>query len=131
VGEGPNIEFMFNWLFNRCMTEPDLDAALKSLRNSIDRKKKQRVQGHPYVIALSIYNGQTDWKLFAPIISERLWPNTKYAWLSGILEYTPQRFLPPVPGQLNLALNVNPNATHPLPSAFVNGEQCHWPNKSG
>ena len=36
--------------------------------------------------------------VFGPLIEERLWPNDRYSWLSGIFQYTPIRVTPPSQG---------------------------------
>jgi hypothetical protein len=83
-----------------------LDAAVHSLSKSLYRKKDQGRAGFPFLIAMSLYNTRTDWDILRPVIRQRLWPNPRYKWLSGILEYHPSR----LQGQVMVSLNMNPNA---------------------
>lgn len=131
VASGYGIGHCFSWSVNPCLSEESFDDSMKSLRKAIDRKRKQAPASGPYLVALSLANGHTDWGMFSPLIQERLWPNPGYKWLSGIIEFTPNRFIPRFRDDFSLALIVNPNAAYPLPTGFSEGKKCIWPRKAG
>ena len=55
------------------------------------------------------------WDVFGPLIEERLWPNDRYSWLSGILQFTSVRVTPPAADTSFIGYNPNPNAAVPAP----------------
>lgn len=101
---GPDVAQSFGFSINPCLNDDDRNAALESLRRSIDRKKRQCDPTLPHFVALSstflqIAVSGTEfantWDVFGPLIEERLWPNKKYSWLSGILQHRPNRVAAP------------------------------------
>lgn len=128
IGAGAGGRF-FNWLVNPCLTQASLEDALKSIRKSIDRKKRQAGTGSPFVLALSLANAHMNWDMFSGIVSQRLWQNPKYDWISGILEYKPERFKIKPLDDIGLRLNVNPRALHPLPGSLISGQMWHLPDE--
>jgi hypothetical protein len=124
---GPNIGQMFGYTINPCISDDDLNAALESLRRSIDRKKRQRDPNLPHLVAIAptfsqISTGPNEfantWDVFGPLIDERLWPNPKYGWLSGILEHNANRVVPPTELSYWVGYDPNPNATVPVPETL-------------
>jgi hypothetical protein len=122
---GPNIGQMFGYSINPCINEDDRNNALDSLRRSIDRKKRQRDPNLPHIVAVSPTFAQIavspsefarTWDLFGPLIDERLWPNPKYQWLSGILEHNTNRVAPAPELSYFVGYTPNPNATVPVPA---------------
>lgn len=121
---GPNIAQMFGYAVNPCINDDDRNDALESLRRSIDRKKRQRDPNTPHLVAISptfprIAVSPSEfaktWDVFGPLIDERLWPNPKYRWLSGILEHNTNRVAPPSELSYFVGYTPNPNATVPAP----------------
>lgn len=134
VASGPNIGHLFSWSANPCLSVEGMEDALKSLRRAIERKKNQAPDAGlaaPYLIAIALASSHTDWSMFSRLIRERIWSNPKYHWLSGIIEYTPNRYVPRTRWDLSLALNPNPNADFPVPPGFIDGRMCHWPMLAG
>ena len=127
---GPNIAHQFSFAWNPELSLVDMESGLDSLRRSIDRKRRQSIAELPNFVAVALHSGRANWNWFSPMIVERLWPNSKYHWLSGLMEYTPARLLPPPQGQGMLNFNINPQADRPAPPSIVRaaatGEQFHW-----
>lgn len=124
---GPNIGQMFGYSVNPCITDDDHNDALDSLRRSLDRKKRQRDANLPHLVAVSptfprIAVSPSEfaktWDVFGPLIDERLWPNPKYRWLSGILEHNTNRVAPPSELSYFVGYTPNPNATLPVPETM-------------
>ncbi|WP_156746212.1 hypothetical protein [Mycobacterium sp. 1423905.2] len=124
TGEGGSI---FAWAVNPCFTEQSLEEAIVSIRNSINRKKKQASGQHPFLLALSLNNSWANWDVLSPILNTRLWPNAKYKWLSGIIEYRPDRFRFKGPYEVAFRVNANPYAELPVPADFLLGRMWHVP----
>jgi hypothetical protein len=129
VGLNATQQFAFAW--NPELTENDIDNAVDSLRRSIDRKRRQSTANIPFLVAVGLHTGRVDWGVISPLVTERLWPNPTYHWLSGLIEYTPARYSPLPYGQGALNLNFNPYADKLTPDsmirAAVDGHQFHWP----
>jgi hypothetical protein len=124
---GPNIGQMFGYAVNPCIGDDDRYDALDSLRRSIDRKKRQRDPNVPHLvavsptfprIAVSASEFAKTWDVFGPLIDNRLWPNPKYQWLSGILEHNTNRVAPPSELSYFVGYTPNPNATVPVPETL-------------
>ena len=103
-------------------------SALASLRRSIDRKKRQCDPNLPHFLATSPTFPQiptspsefaNTWDVFGPLIEERLWPNEKYSWLSGILQHTLIRVAPPSQLSYWVGCNPNPNAAVAAPDTIM------------
>lgn len=129
VGPGLVQQFSFSW--NPDLVDDDIDNAVESLRRSIDRKRKQSPpDAIPYFVAVALHTDRIKWEWFGEVIEQRVWPNPKYHWLSGLLEYTPNRYSPLPAGQGLLMLAPNPNADVPVPpaivAAFTQQEQYHF-----
>jgi hypothetical protein len=58
------------------------------------------------------------WDVFGPLIDQRLWPNSKYRWLSGILEHNTNRVAPRSQPSYFLGYTPNPNAAVPVPETM-------------
>ena len=128
----------FGYSVNPCIGDDDRSAALESLRKSIDRKKRQCDRTLPHFVAITstfpeIAISGTEfadtWDVFGPLIEERLWPNRKYNWLSGILQLRTSRVAGP-PGLSHwMDYNPNPNAAVPTPEtierAFTGEAEFH------
>ncbi|WP_255773371.1 hypothetical protein [Mycobacteroides abscessus] len=121
---GPNIGHSFGYSVNPCINQDDHIDALDSLRRSIDRKKRQRQPNTPHLVAISPTFPQIavspnefarTWDVFGPLIDQRLWPNPKYRWLSGILEHNTNRAAPPTELTYFVGYTPNPNASIPVP----------------
>jgi hypothetical protein len=124
---GPNIGQMFGYSVNPCINDDDRNDALDSLRRSIDRKKRQRDPSLPHLVAIgptfpriavSPSEFANTWDVFGPLIDQRLWPNPKYRWLSGILEHNTSRVAPPSQLSYFVGYTPNPNAAVPVPETM-------------
>ncbi|MGX9789626.1 hypothetical protein [Mycobacterium sp. MMS18-G62] len=99
-----------------CITEDRAVVGLSSLRRAIDHKKAQRDPARAHFLAMGLNSPKATWDAFGPIIEGRIWPNPKYSWLSGILEYSPVRTTKE--GSF-LGYNPNPNAAVPAPDSMM------------
>ena len=118
----------FGYSINPCINDDDRNAALESLRRSIARKKRQRDPDTPHFIAVAstvprIAIGPNEfaetWGLFGPLIEERLWPNPRFNWLSGVLHFKNSRVVSPDQLAYLLEYNPNPSAANPAPDTFM------------
>jgi hypothetical protein len=125
---GPNIGQMFGYSINPCIGDDDRNNALNSLRKSIDRKKRQRDPNLSHFVALASTFSQiavgpnefaNTWDVFGPLIEERLWPNPRYKWLSGVLHHRSSRVAPPSDVAYFNDYNPNPNAAIPAPETLM------------
>jgi len=125
---GPNIAQTFGYAINPCIGEDDRAAALDSLRKSLDRKKRQCDRSLPHFVVIGstfprIAVGpnvfENTWDVFGPLIEERLWPNPRHNWLSGVLHHRTNRVAAPGDLAYRLDYNPNPNAAVPAPEALV------------
>lgn len=125
---GVNVGQAFGYAINPCIRDDDRNAALDSLRRSLDRKKRQRDPSLPHFVALAstfprITIGPNEfantWDVFGPLIEERLWPNPRYSWLSGVLQLRTNRVAAPDRDAYFLDYNPNPNAAIPAPETLV------------
>ena len=78
---------------------------------------------------LVVGHGAATGTTVGPLIEERLWPNEKYRWLSGILQHTTNRVAPPSELAYFVGYNPNPNAAVPAPDtvrrAFTGEAEFH------
>jgi hypothetical protein len=94
----------------RLLEDDQNELFLKSLRNALDRKRKQGSSWSPYLVVLGLgsYSLQVEGVMAA--VRARIWPNRKYRWLTGLLVFTPARgFLKSDPPP-TLNYFFNPNA---------------------
>jgi hypothetical protein len=125
---GPGVAKSFGFSINPCINDDDRNAALESLRRSIDRKKRQCDPKLPHFVAISSTFPQiavsgtefaNTWDVFGPLIEQRLWPNNKHNWLSGILQHRPNRIAAPSQLCYWVDYNPNPNAAVPAPHSMM------------
>ncbi|QEN13743.1 hypothetical protein ACRDU6_14675 [Mycolicibacterium sp. ELW1] len=125
---GPNVGYSFGYSINPCIDDDDRNAALESLRRSLDRKKRQRDPNAPHFIAVAstfprIAVGPNElaptWDVLGPLIEERLWPNPRFDWLSGVLHVRTNRVASQGELSYRLDYNPNPNAAIPAPDTFM------------
>jgi hypothetical protein len=135
---GPNIGQMFGYSINPCTTDDDLNDALDSL-GARSTARSASATNLPHLVAISptfsrIAVSPTEfantWDVFGPLIDERLWPNPKYRWLSGVLEHNTNRVAPPPELSYFVGYTPNPNATVPVPGTLdrvLKGDtEFHW-----
>jgi hypothetical protein len=66
-----------------------------------------------------VLNSPTLGTCLDPLIEERLWPNKKYSWLSGILQHRPNRVAAPSQLVYWVDYNPNPNAAVAAPDTVM------------
>jgi hypothetical protein len=59
------------------------------------------------------------WDVLGPLIEERLWPNPRYRWLSGVLHHRSCRVAPPSDLAYFDDYNPNPNAAVLAPETLM------------
>lgn len=94
------------------------DTALKSLRKSLDRKSGQIHPESPHILALGLGGHRLHWDWVSPLVTERIWPNRKYSWISALGAYTPEQGWETPTNDAGLRLFWNPNAEHPVPPSL-------------
>ena len=70
-------------------------------------------------IAVSANEFANTWDVLGPLIEERLWPNPRYSWLSGVLQHRTNRVAPPSDLAYFIDYNPNPNAAIPAPEILM------------
>lgn len=90
------------------------EVVLKSIQNTLRRKRTQAPKAAVYLVAVKLGHHMIDGSLVQKSIVNRIWPNERYRWLSGIVafevQYTTANGFKP-----SMRLLINPNAEHPVP----------------
>ncbi len=110
----------FAFAFQKYILEEDHNELfLKSLRNTLNKKQKQQLGSHPYLLTLRLGHHSMQVKGVVAATQERIWPNPKYEWLTGLLIFTPAiafRKSDPPP---TLNYSFNPNARTAPPRSLI------------
>ncbi|GEM_PF-5033394 len=104
---GPSIGDAIAVSVDPCLEPLDIESAFKSLRQSIDRKNRQRVAAIPHVAAVSLDQTRIGWDMLNPLIATLLWTNPKYRWLATLAEVVDTRVVPSYTGE-RLMFNITP-----------------------
>ncbi|WP_420627828.1 hypothetical protein [Candidatus Leptofilum sp.] len=102
----------------RLVKENHDELFLKSLRNTLNKKRSQRAKSLPYLLVLGLSHYSITVEGVMTAVRERIWPNPNYEWLTGLLIFTPASgFLEsdPLP---TLNYSFNPNARIPPTEAL-------------
>lgn len=67
------------------------ERVVKSLRNTLDKKRRQLPDGQPSMIVIEIGSDGIDPGLLAQLLNERIWNNPQYRWLQAIGIYVPRK----------------------------------------
>jgi hypothetical protein len=71
--------------------DSSLEYIVTSLRRSVDRKSRQRHAAIPHVLTMALGHSRLHWDWLIPLFHERIFPNSKYKWMSALNAFTPQR----------------------------------------
>jgi len=101
---------------------------LKSLINTLKRKREQFPHTAPYVLVIKPGHHRIPVGTIADLLENRIWPKIECAWIGGICLFKPRTFsdVTDVPGSRthdtpsSLVLFPNPKARSPLPQELVN-----------
>lgn len=121
---GPGGAFAFE---TRPLNEEVNDLLLKSLRNTLKRKREQFPLEAPYILAIKLGHHRISQDLLSNILVERIWPNPEHAWISGICLFKPGILSDVIdmPGSRihytpsSLNLYINPNTRNILPNELI------------
>lgn len=93
----------------------------KSLTNTLARKHNQfHVKNHRYILILKLGHTRMPSELLHNLFRKRIWPNSKYNWLTCFGEFQPRSgYAPASPGHM-ITFQTNPNG-EPLPGPFLEG----------
>jgi hypothetical protein len=83
---------------------------LKSIRNSLDQKRRQFRHEAPYLLVVKIGHYRLIAGAVQDLITSRIWPNDDYAWMLGICFFTPRRGFLKSDASPSIRLNLNPQA---------------------
>lgn len=103
------------------MSEEVSERVLDSLRNSLDRKRDQRIFEGPYLIAIKLGHHRIASEGIKALLEQRIWPNEQYGGISGIIHYTPPFGFGAADPSHSLSLQPNFRARVPIPASIVSG----------
>ncbi|HEX2912170.1 MAG TPA: hypothetical protein VH186_15275 [Chloroflexia bacterium] len=114
----PTLSFTFPQGSLICYVKSDcfadfLEKTLKSIRNSLKVKREQFQLDSPLVLVIKIGNNLLTEKLLLKLIERRLWSNSRFNWLSGIVLFKPRSGFQLTDSAPALLLSSNPNARFP------------------
>lgn len=96
------------------------EQVLKSIRNTLNGKRKQFPYEHPYVLVIKIGDHRLVESGIGQLLVQRIWPNPDYAWIGGIAFFKPRTsFEKSTDLGPELWLNVNDNAHTLLPQELI------------
>jgi len=90
--------------------EDATEMIIKSLRNTLDRKRQQLKSDETQIIISKIAHPELTFPEMIGMINDRIWPNPAYKWLTGIVIYNPRRGFTPKDKPDFVALTINPKA---------------------
>lgn len=138
VFAGPGIELGGVCGVRRLMTLTDdviaRDLMLKSLRNTINRKRQQNTHDMPYVLVVKTGHHRLACEGLIDLTIERIWPNPQYSWMTGLTVLKPRTGFSPVDNGPSFISTFNPSAKHPSSPCLrdlmdgkitVHGAQAH------
>lgn len=91
----------------------------KSVRNTLDKKRAQRVFNGPYLIAIKLGHHRLQSEGIKALLAQRIWPNKQYEGISGVVHYTSAGGFGIADPTHSLWLQPNDDARIPIPSSFL------------
>jgi hypothetical protein len=92
------------------LAEDARELILKSLRGSLDNKRRQFPHEAPYLLVIKLGHHQLISDAFHKLIEERIWPNRDYAWITGICIFNPRTGFKKGDPAPSMYLFLNPNS---------------------
>lgn len=99
-------------LESRIQAEDVTEMIVKSIRNTLDRKREQLRGDCVHIVVSQIAHHELTSPEILRMVQERIWPNQQYEWLSGILLYAPRVGFSPKDKPDQMYTLMNPNATY-------------------
>ncbi len=100
------------------LNEDHNELFLKSLRKKLDEKHRDN-KSLPYFLTLNLRHHSIMAEGVIAALQERIWPNTKYSWLTGILIFTPAVGFSGSSQPPTLFYSFNPNAKVLPPESVI------------
>jgi hypothetical protein len=100
------------------LNEDHNELFLKSLRNKLDEKRRD-TKSLPYFLTLNLRHHSIKAEGVLEALQERIWPNSKYSWLTGILIFTPAVGFSGSSQPPALHYSFNPNTKVLPPQSFI------------
>jgi hypothetical protein len=91
----------------------------KSVRNTLDKKRAQRVFKGPYLIAIKLGHHRLQSEGIKALLAQRFWPNKQYEGISGVVHYTSAGGFGIADPPHSLWLQPNDDARIPIPTSFL------------
>jgi hypothetical protein len=91
----------------------------KSVRNTLDKKRAQRVFNGPYLIAIKLGHHRLQSEVIKALLAQRIWPNKQYEGISGVVHYTSAGGFGIADPPHSLWLQPNDDARIPIPASFL------------
>jgi hypothetical protein len=86
------------------------ELVLKSIRNSLDQKRRQFPQEASYLLVVKIGHHRVIADAVQYLITNRIWTNGDYAWMLGMCFFTPRGGFFKSDATPSIHLNLNPNS---------------------
>lgn len=91
--------------------EDATELLVRSIRNTLDRKREQLRTDDINIIVCKIAHHELTSPEVLSMVQDRIWPNTQYRWLNGILLYVPRTGFAPNDNADQMYALMNPNST--------------------
>ena len=118
IAGGLTVESAFGCSTRPIVNDREIEDALSSLRKSIDRKSGQRHHSLPHILTLGLGHQRLHWDWVLPMFTQRIWPNSKYKWISALCAFSPQRNWRLNAPRTRLTFEWNPNAAILVPDSL-------------
>lgn len=99
------------------------ERVLDSVRNTPDLKRNQRVFDGPYLVAIKLGDHRISSDGIKALLAQRIWSNTQYGGISGIVHYLPSQGFGASDPLHSLSLQPNDHARAPVPESVFRGFQ--------
>jgi len=86
------------------------ELVLKSIRNSLDQKRRQFPHEASYLLVVKIGHHRLIADAVQHLLKNRIWPNRDYAWMMGVCFFTPRRAFSKSDATTSICLILNPNS---------------------
>jgi hypothetical protein len=107
------------------LDEDTEDLVVKSLRNTLRRKRQQSPHDAEYVLIVKLGHHRLDRPGIQRILYQRVFPNAAYHWLTGVCLFAPQENFEIGATRPSLLLSMNENATVPASQSLIDLFEGH------
>lgn len=96
--------------YSRRLAEEDHSELLvRSIRNTLKRKRKQFPHEAPYLLTIKLGHHRMRSESVAAVLQQRIWPNPDYEWITGVMLFVPGRQFEKADPAHSLTYFLNPN----------------------